>query len=218
MRDLIKRYIVATLGLAIVALGVALSLKSNLGTSPVSCPPAFLNLGFRHISVGTFTWMMHIVLILAQIVILRRNFKLSFLMQIPAAFVFGYLCDFCIWLVDGIQVSTYLGQMFLCLLTIVVTAIGIRLEVLGDVWMLAGEKTVVVLSEATKIRFSSMKIAVDLYMLVVAAIFGLIAFGSPFGDGHNVIIREGTLILAILTGACMHLTDPLVDKAVRKIL
>ena len=40
MKDLIKRYIVATVGLFIIAFGVALSLKSNLGTAPVSCPPA----------------------------------------------------------------------------------------------------------------------------------------------------------------------------------
>ena len=42
--NIVVRYLVATLGLILVALGVALSLKSNLGTAPVSCPPAVLNL------------------------------------------------------------------------------------------------------------------------------------------------------------------------------
>ena len=35
--NIVVRYLVATLGLILVALGVALSLKSNLGTAPVSC-------------------------------------------------------------------------------------------------------------------------------------------------------------------------------------
>ena len=33
--NIVVRYLVATLGLILVALGVALSLKSNLGTAPV---------------------------------------------------------------------------------------------------------------------------------------------------------------------------------------
>ena len=33
-----------------------------------------------------------------------------------------------------------------------------------------------------------------------------------------VVIREGTLILAICTGLCMKLTDPMVDKLFRRFL
>ena len=64
---IVARWLVATLGLVLVALGVALSLKSNLGTAPVSCPPAVLNLKWGAISFGTFTWMMHIIFIILQI-------------------------------------------------------------------------------------------------------------------------------------------------------
>jgi uncharacterized membrane protein YczE len=32
------------------------------------------------------------------------------------------------------------------------------------------------------------------------------------GDGENVVIREGTIILAFFTGLCMKITDPLVDR------
>ena len=154
-KDLLQRYAVASLGLIFVAVGVALSLKSNLGTAPISCPPAVMNLRWSFLSVGTLTWMMHIVLILIQAAILRRRFKVSYLMQIPAAFVFGYLCDAAIWAFDWLQVDSYETQMFLCILTILVTAIGVRLEVIGNAWMLAGEMTTVVLSDVTQTRFST---------------------------------------------------------------
>ena len=216
--NLFKRYLVATIGLVIVAFGVALSLKSNLGTAPVSCPPAILNLKFTSISVGTFTWMMHLVLIATQIIILRRRFKLSFLMQIPAAFVFGYLCDLCIWLLKDVQVTTYGTQMMLCIVTVVVTAIGVRLEIVGNAWMLAGEKTAVVMSEESGIKFSNFKVLFDIYLVAISALFGWLAFRDLFGDGTNVVIREGTLILAIFTGLCMKVTDPLVDKIVKPFL
>ena len=32
------------------------------------------------------------------------------------------------------------------------------------------------------------------------------------GNGSTVVIREGTIILAVLTGLCMRVTDPLLEK------
>ena len=217
-KDLFKRYIVATIGLIIVAFGVALSLKSNLGTAPVSCPPAVLNLKFTNISVGTFTWMMHLVFILAQLIMLGRKFKLSFLMQIPAAFVFGYLCDACIWLLRDVTVTSYGMQMLFCILTVIVTAIGVKLEIAGNAWMLAGEKTAVVISEVSGIKFSNVKVFFDIYLVVISALFAQLAFGIFSGDGTHIVIREGTLILAVFTGLCMKITDPIIEKVLKHIL
>ena len=215
--SLVKRYIVATIGLIIVAFGVALSLKSNLGTAPVSCPPAVLNLRFTHISVGTFTWMMHIVFILSQLIILRKKFKLSFLMQIPAAFVFACLCDACIWMIHGIHVTSYAMQMIFCILTVIVTAIGVRMEIVGNAWMLAGEKIVAVISDVTGIKFNNVKIFFDIFLVALSALFAQLVFGVLTGDGENVVIREGTIILALFTGLCMKVTDPLVDKFLKAV-
>lgn len=210
--DLLKRYAVATLGLILIAFGVALSLKSNLGTAPISCPPAMFNLRWTRISVGTFTWLMHLVLILFQMVLMGRNFKPAFLMQIPAALVFGYLCDAAIWACSGLTVTTYLGRILLCLATVVVTAAGLRLEIIASAWMIAGDMTILVLSKVTRLRVSSVKILFDVFMVLLAAVFAWICFGRPDGDGVSAIVREGTLILALLTGPCMRLTDPLIDQ------
>jgi len=217
-KDILVRYGVATLGLILVAFGVALSLKSNLGTAPVSCPPAVMNLQWHHLSVGTLTWMMHLVLILSQVAMLGKKFKLEFLMQIPAAFVFGYLCDGAIWALQGLPAGTYPLQMLWCLLTVVITAVGVRLEVIGNAWMLAGEKTAAVISEVTGWKFSNVKIGFDVALVVLSAAFAWFAFGNLFGDGEQVVIREGTLILALCTGLCMKLTDPLVDRIFKPIL
>ena len=212
------RWLTATLGLVLVAFGVALSLKSNLGTAPVSCPPAVLNLQWGAISVGTFTWMMHLVFIAAQMVMRRKVLDMNYLLQLLAAFVFGYLCDAGIWLLRNVVVESYLMKMVFCLLTVVVTAVGIRLEVLGNAWMLAGEKVVMVFSETVRVKFSNAKVGIDILLVVLSALFAAFAFGSPWGDGPHVVIREGTLILAICTGLCMRLTDPLVDRVFKPLL
>ena len=217
-KHIFARWAVAPLGLILIAFGVALSLKSNLGTAPVSCPPAVLNLKWGAVSVGTFTWMMHLVFILLQMVMRSKILDINYLLQIAAAFVFGYLCDGCIWLIRNVEVTTYLMKMVFCLLTVLLTAIGIRMEVIGNTWMLAGEKVVVAFSDVTGIKFSNAKVGEDVLLVAVSALFAFLAFGSPFGNGEHVVIREGTLILAVFTGLAMKLTDPLVDRLFKPLL
>lgn len=211
-KDILKSYGIATLGLILIAVGVALSLKSNLGTAPVSCPPAVLNLRWGFLSVGTLTWMMHLVFILTQMILRRKVLDSHYLLQLAAAFVFGYLCDAAIWLCQGIPVGNYAVRLLLTFAAILLTAVGIRLEVIGNAWILAGEQVAVVISEVTGFKFSNVKIGLDIFLVALSAAFAWLAFHNLFGDGSHVVIREGTLLLALLTGLCMKLTDPLVDR------
>ena len=48
LRNISIRYGISTLGLVIIALGVGISIKSNLGIAPPSCPPTILNLTERY--------------------------------------------------------------------------------------------------------------------------------------------------------------------------
>lgn len=213
-KNICIRYGISTLGLIIIALGVGVSIKSNLGIAPPSCPPTILNLKWTALSVGTFTWIMHLVFILLQAVLLGRKFKLRYLMQIPAAFVFGYLCDGAIWMLDSINspATGYWVRIGLSLLAVVLTAIGIKIEVMGNGWTLAGDMIVVVLASVARKSFSSVKVVFDITLVALTALFAWFAFRNLTGNGFTVVIREGTLILALLTGLCMKVTDPLIDK------
>lgn len=213
-KDIAVRYGISTAGLVLIAMGVGLSIKSNLGVAPPSCPPTVLNLQFTHISVGTFTWLMHLLFIGLQALILRKNFKLRYLMQIPAAFVFGYLCDLFIWMFDAILYPStfYPVQILLCVATVLLNAIGIKLEVIGDGWILAGDKMVAVLADAFRLPYGTVKVLFDLAMVLFTVVFAYICFGLLTGNGYTVVIREGTLILALLTGICMRFTDPVMEK------
>ena len=218
-KELTLRYGISTLGLILVALGVGISIKSNLGIAPPSCPPTILNLKFTAISVGTFTWMMHLLFILTQWAILGKRFKLKYLMQIPAAFVFGYLCDAAIWLFDSINApaTNYTVQILLSLAAVVITALGIKIEVLGRSWMLAGDMLTAVLADETKKPFGTVKVVFDVVLVAITALLAWLFFGLFTGNGSTVVIREGTIILAVLTGLCMRVTDPLLDKLFRPV-
>ena len=97
--SLVKRYIFLCIGLCIMAFGVAFSIEANLGTSPISSLPYVSSL-LTPLSVGNTTILMHCVFILIQILILRKRYELIQLIQLPVAFIFGYLTDFAVWALD----------------------------------------------------------------------------------------------------------------------
>ncbi|MBR6345908.1 MAG: hypothetical protein IKR69_00795 [Bacteroidales bacterium] len=214
MKDVLKRYSISTLGLIFVALGVGLSIKSNLGIAPPSCPPTIFNLKWTGISVGTFVWMLNLSFIVIQLILLGKKFRAEDLMQIPSAFAFGYLCDGAIWLFNSLEApaTDYFVQILLILAAVLMTAIGIKLEVVGKGWILAGDRLTAVISDLSKWKFSNIKIAFDIILVAGSAIFGLIVFSNPAGNGSTFVIREGTLIMAVFTGLCMKLTDPIIDR------
>ena len=70
-KKLIIRYILLILGVTIMSLGIALSLKSTLGTPPISCIPAVLAAAFPW-TVGEFTILFNALLVIFQMVLLRK--------------------------------------------------------------------------------------------------------------------------------------------------
>ena len=88
----LKRYIIFFIGLYINSLGVALITKASLGTSPISSIPYVLSLNFPF-TLGNFTIFFSLLLIFLQLLILRKNFKLEHVLQIPISILFGYFID-----------------------------------------------------------------------------------------------------------------------------
>ena len=77
----LKRYLLFLVGLFVNALGVSLVTKASLGTSPISSIPYVLSLNFP-LTLGNFTIIFSIFLIVLQIIILRKNFKLEHLLNL----------------------------------------------------------------------------------------------------------------------------------------
>lgn len=108
-----KRYLVFLVGLFISSLGVSLITKANLGTSPISAIPYVLSLNFP-LTLGQFTIAFSLLLILLQLLILRKNFKLEHLLQIPISVAFGYFIDMTMGLLTFVAPSPIRQRCFIC--------------------------------------------------------------------------------------------------------
>ncbi len=210
--ELVKRYILFIISLFFSGLGVAFTKKGGLGVSPISSLANVLNIRFSAISIGVWLVVTNFMLVLLQKAILRRKFKPIQLLQIPLAAVFGYFTDLGVIIVNPIPVNTYIMQVVMVVTGSVVLAFGITLAVTASVIMNAGESVVQILSEQYNISFGTVKIVFDVCYVAFSAIVSMVLFG-----GAVYGIREGTLIVAAITGVAVKFFIKIVAP-IKKIL
>lgn len=191
--ELIKRYIFLLVGLFVNGLGVSFITKAGLGTSPITSIPYTLSLGFTP-TVGMFTLFFNLLLIVLQIILLRRNFKLENLLQLPIIALFSFFIDLTMSLLGFMQPETYAMKVVSLIVGCLILGFGVFMEMVANVAMLPGEATVRAVSDVFSTDFGKTKIAFDSSMTVIAAIMSFIMFKHLDG------VREGTIVAAILVG------------------
>ena len=189
----LKRYLIFLVGLFVNSLGVSLITKANLGTSPISSIPYVLSLNFPF-TLGNFTIFFSILLIILQLIILRKNFKLEHILQIPVSIIFGYFIDLTMILFSWVNPEVYIMKIVYLLIGCMILGAGVYMEVLADVVMLPGESFVRAIVLTWKTNFGTTKICFDVSMAVIAAVLSFVFAGRLDG------VREGTVIAALLVG------------------
>ena len=189
----LKRYLIFLVGLFVNSLGVSLITKANLGTSPISSIPYVLSLNFPF-TLGNFTIFFSIFLIVLQLIILRKNFKLEHILQIPVSIIFGYFIDLTMILFSWVNPEAYIMKIVYLLIGCLILGVGVYMEVLADVVMLPGESFVRAIVLTWKTNFGTTKICFDVSMSVIAAVLSFVFAGKLAG------VREGTVIAALLVG------------------
>ena len=112
-KELAKRYILFIISLFISALGVAITKHGELGVSPISSVANVLSYQFPVLTMGSWLIVWNCVLIIGQILILRKKFELIQLLQVPLSFLFGYFTDFGMFLVSFIPADIYVVRLAL---------------------------------------------------------------------------------------------------------
>ncbi len=212
-REIVKRYFLFIVSLFFLGIGVALTKHAELGVSPISSVANVVSLKFTFLSFGTWLTVSNCVLLLGQILLLRKRFKPIQLLQIPLSFLLGVFTDFGLWLVGGIPNGMYAVRLLLVIGGIAVIGFGITLGVIADVILNAGEAFVKALADVTRKDFSNMKIAFDVSWVSFSVVLSLIFF-----DGALYGTREGTVLSALLVGVTVKLFRKALQKPLDRLL
>ncbi|MFA9377494.1 MAG: DUF6198 family protein [Lachnotalea sp.] len=192
-KELFKRYMLFVIGLFINSFGVSFITKARLGTSPISSIPYTLSLGFTP-TLGVFTLYMSIILIILQIMLLRKKFPKHYLLQIPVSFAFSGFIDLTMNQLSFMNQDTYFMSFVSLIAGCAILGVGVYLEMVADVVMLPGESFVKAVSVTFHTDFGKTKVVFDSSMTIIAGVIGFVLFHKLAG------VREGTVIAALLVG------------------
>jgi len=213
-KELVKRYSLFIISLWFSALGVAITKCGSLGVSCISSVPNVLSLRFTALTIGGWTFVWNTLLVICQILLLRKNFQKIQLLQIPLSFLFGWFTDLAMLLAVRIPVNSYPMQLFMVVLGVAILAFGITLGVIANVVLNAGEGIVKALADVSGKEFGFVKVRFDVVCVILSLVISLATFG-----GKIIGVREGTLIAAFLNGTMVkwysrRLKEPL-DRVLR---
>ena len=212
-KEKIKRYILFIISLFFSALGVAVTKHGALGVSPISSVANVFSIKFTTISLGTWLILWNCILIIGQIIILRKDFKIIQLLQIPLSFIFGYFTDFGMWCVSSITVNNYVVQILFVLIGVMILGFGVSLSVIANVIMNSGEAFVKAISDKSGKNFGNIKIGFDVCNVILSLILSMILF-----DGTIIGTREGTIITAIFTGIVVKFFIKILNSPLQRVL
>ncbi len=199
MKAIIARCCLLAAGITIMAGGIVLVTKTNLGTSPISSLGYVLSLSFPSVSYGAFMFAWNIALLLGQIVVLRRDFKAAALLQVPISVAFSLAIDAFNAILAPYAPSTYAESAALLAAGIVALALGVACTVVANVAMNSGEALVCAVTSKTGWNFGRTKVGFDLSCVALAVVASLAFLGNVQG------VREGTLAAALATGFVANL-------------
>ena len=194
-KELVKRYLLFIISLLFAAFGVAVTKHAELGVSPISSTANVMSCRFTVLSLGVWLILWNCVLILGQILILRRKFQPVQLLQVPLSLLFGWFTDLGMACVAAIPVPNYPVRLLLVLCGTVLLGFGISLSVIANVILNSGEAFVKAISDVTGKNFGDLKIGFDVCCVVLSLLLSLLFF-----HGKIIGTREGTILTALLTG------------------
>ena len=201
-----KRIFIYILGLYLTAMGVVFSARSALGVSPVSSlgnvlyqiglaagAPAFVNL-------GNCTTAVFCVYLLAELLVLRRDFKAEMLLQILVSLLFGQLVNLATAMLSALPApSDYLMRLVYLFISIPLVAGGIMLYLCPGLFPMPGEGLCLAVAKKTGISVGTAKTVFDCTVVLLSALASLLYFRALVG------VREGTVICALLVGLVLRL-------------
>ncbi len=188
-----------------------MSIKANLGTSPLICLPYVCSL-ISKFSVGEVMFAFTLIFIFIQVILLRGDFEKRQYLQLVVGTIFSAFVDFSMMLVGFINPTGYANQMILLLVSCLVVAFGVLLEIQTEIVYLPADGVIVAISKVLKKEFSNVKPFVDTSMVIIAAVLSVVFLGYLAG------VREGTVISALIIGPIVRVLKKYLDSSIAKLI
>jgi uncharacterized membrane protein YczE len=194
MKNIKKRFVLYLLGLFIIALGIAMAAKSDLGVTPTSSIPYAISqvTGWEF---GLMTALFHFSMVVFQALLQRKRFPVKSLLQVPVGLLFGSFVTMATNLLDLLPTpGTMAMRVLIAVVGSGVIGLGIFFYLPANIVPLAPDAAMAAVAEACGKPTGPTKVVFDIANVIVALILCLSVMGSLGSVGI------GTVISALLLG------------------
>ena len=207
--EFIWQHILLLLSMYVMTLGVALCVQSCLGSGVISAiPMAFAMAGADGLApgltIGGYTNIMNVILVGAQILVLRRRFEKVQLFQLVVGCLFGAMIDLNMALTSVFEYTTLPHQILAQLAGATILAAGVTAEIRCGSITMPGEGIQAAISRVSGWPFPRVKMLVDTILVVIAVACGYMFYGHWLWT----VIGPGTLFAMFYVGYMVKVFNP----------
>lgn len=210
MNKVFMKFIIVAINMIIAATGASLALKAGVGVGAWDALSQSVSTVLE-IKVGTFSMILNISCVLLQMMLLKKEFKLNYVVQIFSSILSGCVINFMLYYVySKFIINNYFINIILLILSCVVFAMAISIIMAINIISFPLESCCMIIAEKTNKSFGSIRQLVDIIFIVIALSVALIF-------KNKITVREGTVVVMIILGPMMDLFMKFMIPTLRKL-
>jgi len=185
-----QRSLYYSLGIILLTLGIALTIESQLGTSPFDALLVGLYRSFG-LTIGSWEIVVGLTIILFNAAAQRKRPEL---LALATSLLTGIGIDLWLWIIrsNDLMLSPNLMAQTLCLLTgILFASLGIAINLQADFAPNPFDRMMLVVRKLTGWTITTSRVLISILLVIAAALFG----GA---------IGVGTILITLLSGPSIH--------------
>lgn len=206
--QMVKRCIMLLLGIFLMGTGMVLIIKTKTGSSPMSSVTNIMTQVYPALSLGAYTFLLNTIFFVGEFIVIPKNFSLSKFLQLIPTFFLSIAVDANMFLLWNVMPNAYVMKIAVLIIGCMIFGFSIALMVAADVILMPGDAFVKVISVKYNMEYGNVKMAVDIIMVLLAAVVSLTFLKTIYGVG------EGTLIAALTIGNFMKVFKKFTCKLV----
>lgn len=191
-----KGFTLLTVFSATVALAISLMLKASVGVGAFDAASQSLST-LSGIRIGTIAMVLNLACVFGQLVILKKDFGFSRLLQIPLSILIGILVNYFYYdLFATLQFNNYMVSLLVFFLALVLATFSSSMVMMLNLVTFPIESLCMALTKIIPLRFAVIRQMADVLFIAVSIIL-------TFAFGLASPVREGTIIGVLIFGPLM---------------
>lgn len=199
------------LGVILVGAGAAVTVKANVGIGAYDSLAKSLS-DLNGMEVGTMGMVTNISCVVGSLLILRREFGIRQLLQVPFSILLGSVVNFVLYQILTFPFDSFIGGLVLYVVGQVVVAAGVALVMIINEVTFALEGLCDALTRLIPLSFAQMRQAADVVSVLITVAMKFI-FNLPWSIGAGTLI--GVVIFGPCVGFFMKALKPMTDKTLQ---